>query len=87
MEFHLIDLITQMPSLPCAMRQWPQERFLSWLRCYGEVWYFSDILPPGPHQHHTYYFRSWCGLGTHFIFHAPGNLFIPASPIQAWQDC
>jgi hypothetical protein len=36
-EFILIDLQTQMPYLPQAMRDWPRERILAWLRVWGEV--------------------------------------------------
>jgi hypothetical protein len=36
-NFVLIDLRTQAEFLPPEMQQWSQERFLSWLRLFGEV--------------------------------------------------
>jgi hypothetical protein len=77
-EFILIDLQTQMPYLPAYMRTWPRERFLDWLRLYGEVYHPE-------HMKDRYTFRSWSGRWTYFDYLESGELFIPDTRVGAWE--
>jgi hypothetical protein len=84
-EFILIDLRTQMPYLPAYMRMWSRERFLDWLRMYGEIRWLGDR--PG-WWIDSYVFRSWVGLYATFVLHNAGelSLYVPGTYICAWES-
>lgn len=76
--FVLVDLLTQADYLPPEMQGWSQERFLSWLRLFGEV------SPPWPlrglglidHDVNIWRFRAPAGRETTFIISRNHQLVI-----------
>ena len=80
--FVLIDLRTQAEFLPPEIQQWSQERFLSWLRLFGEV--LPWPLPRLPRlvggkqavpdrDIMAWYFRAPTKLGTRFVISKQGQ--------------
>lgn len=73
--FVLLDLRTQAKYLPPEMQLWSQERFLSWLRLFGEVLPWPLSLPSGAQEPSgrldrivmTWLFRAPTRLETHFV--------------------
>ena len=90
-EFTLIDLRSQMPYLPSYMRFWSRERFLNWLRIYGQVQWFRNRMEFGDTIYtfdDEYFFRSWVERETIFSIHESSgelSLHIPGTNIQAWE--
>lgn len=79
--FVLIDLRTQAEFLPPEMQQWSQERFLSWLRLFGEVsppWPLRGSAQLGLVDHDVmiWLFRAPTGRETTFIVSKNHQLII-----------
>lgn len=88
--FVLIDLRTQAEFLPPEMQQWSQERFLSWLRLFGEV--LPWPLPRFTDAGHTPGVMAWLfctptKLETRFVVSKRGQLVIMTPNVhQIWGE-
>jgi hypothetical protein len=85
-EFVLVDLYTQMPYLPRVARTWSYDRFLAWLRVWGEIReieYPPELFAVG---RRTFAFRSWVGLYANFVLTDDGQMFVPGSRLRAWPE-
>jgi hypothetical protein len=94
--FVLLDLLTQADYLPPEMQTWPQERFLSWLRLFGEVlpWPLPRFSALMAATHRlpdrivmTWLFRAPTGRETHFVISKRGQFAIFTPNVhQIWGE-
>jgi len=82
--FILIDLASQADSLPREVREWGNERLVSWFRLFGEV--SSRPLWLSDQRTLTLFeFLAPSGLLTRFAFAPDGGLYIMRpTPHQVW---
>lgn len=85
--FRLIDLWSQADAIPRHVRR-PRERFLAWLRLYGEVRESPSPTLGAQDGLMTYYFVSPYGLNATLLMNDEGALWLVGEHFfhRVWRD-